>query len=612
MYFESKEVAMNKVRAILVPGSVALSVVLIIAGVTPAYALSPEDLTVTDHAHVTAANAWLDSQMDTSTEVVTASTIAPSTSYASNHLAAVDGTFALTGRSYGTENKAVIAVSSPATVADSYRGVIAGTVTLTPTPWRWIIQAYKRTATATVQIPVQALADPVTGAFSIDLSSVSTSIPGEWELGVLDATASYAPHGPHWPTPNTYAGLEVQQLLVTDAIYYWASTPARTDGTFRFTNSNTGSKLFRLVETATGDVLAESDLRNGLIRSYEYTPSDPEWGTGLQDRTVVYDQALALMAAVSSGRPAQAKELVDGLLLMQTTTGIRAGGFVFAAPQLSPAFADPFYRTGAHAIAVDALLSYIDAYPTDLSIATYRTAAVDGLDFLLGTQSASGATAGLFLGGYGGEVGTPPVFDPSFTIPWASTEHNIDAWQALTHAAAVLGTSPIDYAVIADDLDTAIQSKLWNSTLARFNQGVNGGVPDTADPLDVNSWGAIQLLGAGHTAKVASAMAALTPFEIVDGGIAGYMPFYDSPGYPGATPTLWYEGSFGVLLALYRTGDMAGYRDLLDGLTAGQQADGSFVYATQADALYGISTAKSVASTAWLVLATVGRDDIWN
>lgn len=603
---------MKPARAALIPGGVALAFALAVASIAPAHALAPEDLTTTDHSRIAAANAWLDSQMATSTEVVTSSTIAAGADYPTSHLAAVDGTFTLSDRSYAVENKAVIAVSSPAVVADGYRGVVSGTVLLTPTPWRWIIQGYKRTATGTVQVPVQALADPVTGAFSIDLSGVSPSVPGEWELGVLDASASYAPHGPNWPTPDTYAGLEVQQLLVTDAIYFWSSMPARVDGTFRFTNSNTGAKLFRLVETATGDVLAESDLRNGLIRSYEYTPSDPEWGTGLQDRTVVYDQALAVMAAVSSGRAVQAKELVDGLLLLQTTTGSRAGGFVFAAPQLSPAFADPFYRTGAHAIAVDALLAYLEAYPADPASAVYEAAAIDGLDFLLGTQSTTGATAGLFLGGYGGEVGTPPVFDPGFAITWASTEHNIDAWQTLRRAAAVLGTSPTDYAQIADDLDVAIQAKLWNSSLGRYNQGVNGGVPDTADPLDVNSWGAIQLLGAGHATKAASAMASLAPFEITDGGIDGYTPFYDSPGYPGATPTLWYEGSFGVLLALHRTGDMSGYRDLLDSLSAGQEADGSFVYATQPDPLYGISTAKSVASTAWFVLATVGRDDLWN
>jgi len=588
------------------------SVSLALGAAVPAYALVPEDLTSTDLANITDANSWLASQMQTSTDVVTSSTIAPATTYASSFLGSIQGSFDLNDRTYATENNATISVSSPSTVVDSYRGVITGTVLVPPSPGRWIIQAYKRTSVGTTQVPVQALVNGTTGAFSIDVSSVPTSTAGAWELGLLDASASYAPYGVNWPTPDDYAGLEVQQLLVTDATYFWASAPAWTDGTFRFPNSNTGTKLLRLVDTSTNEVLAEGEISTGLIRSYEYTPSDPEWGTGMQDRTVVYDQALALTAAISSGLASRAKTLVDGLLKLQTTSGTRAGGFVFAAPQLSPSFADPLYRTGAHAIAVDALLGYVAAYSSDPNITTYRAAAVAGLSFLLGTQSTSGATSGLLLGGYGDGVGTPPVFDPSFTISWASTEHNLDAWQTLTHASAVLGDSPVDYGAIADDLDTDMQAKLWNSTEQRFNQGVNGGAPDTADPLDVNSWGAIQLLAAGHTTQSADAMANLSAFEITDGGIDGYVPFYDSPGYPDATPTLWYEGSFGVALALYRVGDMSGYRDLLDSLSAGQESDGSFVYATQLDSMYGISTAKSVASTAWFVIATLGRDEMWN
>lgn len=591
---------------------VIASVSLALGAAAPAYALSPEDLTPTDLTHIANANSWLASQMKTSTNVVTSSTIAPSSAYASNYLGAITGTFAIHDRSYATENRATISVSSPSPVADSYRGVITGTVLVPPAPGRWIVQAYKRTAAATVQVPVQALANGTTGAFSIDLSSIPTGTAGVWELGLLDASSSYQPHGVNWPTPNDYAGLEVQQLLVTDATYYWASAPAWTDGTFRFANSNTGVKLLRLVDSSTHEVLAESDVTTGLIRSYQYTPSDPEWGTGLQDRTVVYDQALALTAAISSGLTTRAKSLVDGLLKLQTTTGSRAGGFVFAAPQLSPSFADPLYRTGAHAIAVDALLGYIAAYPSDPAITSYRAAAVAGIGFLLGTQSTSGATSGLFLGGYGDGVGTPPVFDPTFTISWASAEHNLDAWQTLKHAAVVLGSSPVNYASIAATLDSTIQSKLWNSTAQRFNQGVNGGSPDTADPLDVNSWGAIQLLAAGHATQAASAMAHLSTFEITDGGIHGYVPFYDSPGYPGATPTLWYEGSFGVALAQYRIGNMSAYRTLLDSLSAGQAADGSFVYATKRDSVYGIGTAKSVASTAWFVIATNGRNSMWH
>lgn len=599
-----------------------LSTGMMVAGASPAHALAPEELTVTDHARVAAANAWLDAQMEPRTTAVTASDISASTEYDPGYAGAVTGTFTITGRDYPVENKAVLTVTGatsptgvaasvePDGVADDFRGVFTGQVLLPPEPGRWIIQAYRRTPTATVQVPVQALAAPDTGAFAIDLSAVSAPADGVWELGLLDASAGYAPHGPRWPTGDTYRGLEVQQLLATDAISYWSSVPARTDGTFRFENSHTGVKLFRLVEMATGVVLADSAGRTGLIRSYAYTASDPEWGTGLQDRTVVYDQALALDAALVTDRPGRAKELVDGLLRMQTTTGPHAGGFVFAALQSAPASAERRYRTGAHAVAVDALLGYIQAYPSDPAIGRYRAAAVAGLGFLLGTRSTSGPTTGLFLGGYG-DAGSGGSFDPDVTLAWASTEHNLDAWHALTHAASVLGDASTDYAGLAADLDDAMQSTLWNSALARFDQGVSAAGPDTADALDVSSWGAVQLLAAGHEARAADALAALSSFEITDAGIDGYMPYYDSPAYPGAVPTLWFEGSFGVALALHRAGDADGYRALIDSLGAAQAPDGSFPYATRSDHRYGISTASAVAGTAWMVLATAGRDDVW-
>ena len=78
-----------------------------------------------------------------------------------------------------------------------------------------------------------------------------------------------------------------------------------------------------------------------------------------------------------------------------------------------------------------------------------------------------------------------------------STEHNIDAWQTLHLAANVLNDP--SYSAAATTLDTAIVNQLWNRVHGRFNQGLNSDESaDTTDPLDVNSWGALYLLDAGH------------------------------------------------------------------------------------------------------------------
>lgn len=571
----------------------------------------PAQLDSDDQAKIVLASGWLEDMTHTRTDTVTDSSISPDSDYAPSYQGSVSGTFNLQDRSFASD--ASIQVTSPTTVSDSYRGVITGQVLETPTPWRWIIQAYKRENGVISQVAVQTLADGVTGAFSIDLSGVDPATPGEWMLGLLDAEASYAPYGTKWPDAN-YVGLEVQQYVVTDAVYYWSTTPAKTDGTFEFADSNTGKKLFRLVDTTTNpdDILAEYVKQTGLIRSYKYSSGEAGYGTALEDRSFVYDQAVAIFAAISTANDVQAKLLVDGLLELQTTSGAHDGGFVFAAPQLSPTYTDMLYRTGSHAIATDALLAYIEHYPSDVDVATYKAAATNALAYMQTTYSSSGQTEGLYKGGFGLYSGDPQVFDANYTIQWASTEHNIDAWHALMRAARVLGTDDVDYKGQATALNTAIYTRLFNVSEQRLNQGIDEDGPDTADPLDVNSWGAIQLYASGKVGAAKSALDRVGLFLNTKEGINGYAPFYDAGGYPGATPTVWFEGTFGVALAYYKTGHYDEYRNLLDNAATAQEANGSFRYATDADTMYEIGISESVASTAWYVIATAGRDTLWN
>ena len=120
------------------------------------------------------------------------------------------------------------------------------------------------------------------------------------------------------------------------------------------------------------------------------------------------------------------------------------------------------------------------------------------------------------------------------------------------------------------------------------------------------------MYSSGRYDQALQALNRLDPFQFTKSGVTGYAPFYDSAGYPGAVPTVWFEGSFGAALAQYHVGNYDAYRTLINQLVPGQQGDGSFKYATDEDSTYSISTRKSVASTAWYVLATTGRAAIWN
>ncbi|MDB5160351.1 MAG: hypothetical protein JWO99_614 [Candidatus Saccharibacteria bacterium] len=572
----------------------------------------PGAITGADTTHATQALSWLTSMTKTRTVVTTDSTVTPNTEYASSYTGSISGTFQLDGVSYPAKNDASIEIDSPTTVADNYAGIISGKVLTTPTPNRWIIQVYKLTGSGEVQVAKQALADGTTGNFTIDLSDIVSPPVGKWEFGILDANAGYAPYGVKWPSASYYNGLEVQQKLVTDAIYDWSTTKALVDGTFTFPDSNTGKKLFRLVDTASGDVLAEHVAQTGLIRSFELDPSDPSYGTAFEDQSYVYDQALALFAAIGTDNQSLADTLANGLLNFQVTAGPLVGGFVFAAPQLSPTFRDNQIRTGAHAIATDALLSYIDKYPHATNIVADTAAAHSALDFINGTLSASGTTSGLYLGGYGDYSGPSGSFAPNTVITWASTEHNIDIWNMFEKAAKVFGDATNNYTQKAATLNQVIINKLYSPTEQRYYQGMQPSGVDTADPLDVNTWGAMQMYSSGRYDQALQSLNRLQPFTFTSHGVTGYAPFYDSAGYPGAVPTVWFEGSFGAALAQYHVGNYDAYRTLINQLIPGQQGDGSFQYATDEDVTYGISTRKSVASTAWYILATTGRSAIWN
>ena len=582
------------------------------SGVFASMTTGPAALTASDITRITNANNWLAGMLLPNVKIATNSIIMPDQQYADSYTGATGGSFVLSGRTYTSAPSSSVVVTSPSVVSDSFRGVITGHVTMPPASGRWIIQAYKNNNGVITQVPRQALADGVSGSFSIDLSTVSSSYTGQWVLGVLDASANFAEYGTKWPSPDYYTNIVVQELVVTDTTYLWASTPATVDGRFAFPNDQIGAKIFRLYDTSSGEVLAESFKPTGLIRSYDYQPTEAGYGTGIQDLTYVYDQALALYSATSQNQATQATLLVDGLLKMQTKTGMHTGGFVFAAPQLSPTYTSAYYRTGASALAVDALLTYIKMYPHDTNIEAYKSAALSGISFINSTYSNTGPTAGLYLGGFGNYSGTPQVFDPNYVVTFASTEHNLDVWHVFIDAAQIFGDTLTNYSQKAKDLDTVMTAQLYNSSLQRFNQGINGGVADTSDALDINSWGAIQLYATNKTTQAQMALAHFSAFSYTVNGISGFAPFYDSPGYPGAVANVWYEGSFGAALSLYDTGNYSAYRTLINQLSAAQQTDGSFRYAEVVDTTYGIGVSRSVASTAWYLLATVGRNVLWN
>jgi hypothetical protein len=182
--------------------------------------------------------------------------------------------------------------------------------------------------------------------------------------------------------------------------------------------------------------------------------------------------------------------------------------------------------------------------------------------------------------GYGLVVGGPDV-------PWASTEHNLEARAFVAELSAVLAGRPADPgtgrpcqpgldgldAVGAQDLaaaagtaveriDRAIDAELF----ARDGGGrahLRQGLGDDARPLDVQALGILWLLRQDRPADAAAVEAytdaamAVSERRVGEQAFTGYRPFADGVG----ADVLWMEGTLQMRLAKARLGSDVGTLD---------------------------------------------------
>lgn len=465
--------------------------------------------------------------------------------------------------------------------------------------WSWVrsmLRSPTRVESSTTLVPDREYpaewTGPVRGTFTVDGVPTPPVVPAATAPGAGPAAPSDAPGA-----GGTYRGWEIRSFATTDRRHLVGVQPAAADGSFRFASSAPGTKTFQLVAAGPGQtdpagrVLAEHAPATGVVRSA--VGGD---GTGDEDaRGYAYDQALALQSALVVDDPATARVLVQGLVALQTRTGGQTGGFVTSAPQANPAGGEPVHRTGNTAIALSALLSYLPR-ASEPDAPAVREAAGRAVDWLLRQQLPTGPLAGLLTGGWD-RAGS----GPGTRLPFASTEHNLDAWQALSRAGRVLDCPRCTTAAAA--VRDAILAVLWEPGEGRFLQGVRPEGPDPVEPLDVNSWGAIFLDAVGRTDLATVSLDRTAAFAVSDGPLSGYLAFRAQPTVPDPVPAVWLEGSFGVALARARHGG-AGYADTMAGLGAAQGPDGSLPMASAVDVDRELSTVPSVAATTWFILAS--------
>ncbi|WP_298751353.1 hypothetical protein [uncultured Serinicoccus sp.] len=543
---------------------------------------------------------WVRAQLGSGTPVATPSVIAPDEAYPDAWTGPLSGTFELVGVDPPGQLTQTPVELDEAPDPDA-PGVVHGQVSVPPSPGRWIIDVVRRTPGGEVSAQLQTLVDPA-GRFSVDLAAAAPGT-GEWGLRLLDAQAGYAQHGATWPSPAVFEHLEVQLWVVTDAAYHVGTTTARVDGTFLLPESRPGAKVLRLVDTRTGQVLAEAAPDTGLVRSFDVPEAHP-----LHGRTYAYDQALALLTALSVGDEETARRLGQGLLALQVDDGPQQGALVASSAVLAPGYARPELRTGIHGVGTYALLRWLgELDPQDPARAEAEAGATWAVAWLMHQQVPEGPLAGLVTAGYGQDG--PGGFDPDAALPWASTEHNLDAWHALDLAGTTLsGASGVAAGQAADRLDAAVMALLWDPQVGGFLQGRSPAGPDPTRALDVDSWGAVWLQATGRPSLAAGALARTADLAWTHDGRSGYAP------HVVQQPLVWTEGTAGVALAQQRVGDATGARATLDGLgPAGP--DGARPGATRDDAAVSMTTASAVAGVTWVLLteqALAGRPSIWD
>jgi hypothetical protein len=560
----------------------------------------PNAINITEQAN---SHTWITEQLRPILSNVAGYSITPSTAYDASFTGLTTGNFVVPNGTPVTDVSPIFLSFGLSNAA--FSGPFGGTV-FPPAPANSReIRCYLRTSAEDLQFTV-----PVTDSTSSNGTWTATAagLSGIWVLRLFDI-ATNTQIGDAWiegQPLQKYLNLEVRVFTISNL---QQSKPAiktlsTNGGTFDLEVNTVGAKRWELFNTATNTVLASNAETTSLVRSYKLGLGDLGYQTPFEQRCyVAYDQALAIIANVLT--LGGSKRLVEGALSTQ-----RAGGwFPFSVGQTDPqGDAGTQMYTGAHAWMIYGLAFWynheIHASALKTSVFTAILNAVNWLDTM--RVGNTGFQMDLYRGGMN--------LPTQISIPWCALKHNIDVWFALVEAYRATGISSL--LVRADKLKTAILTHFWNENTRRFRQVISSPTAyDNRDSLGVNSWGAIWLDAVGELEKRDCAMERVATYFVQQAvGQAGYRPYTPSGGYSGASSTIWGEGSFGVALAWYRFGRFDKYNEVMANLTFMRNNLGGYGYSTIGDGIYevGIFPLGSVASTAWFILATKGREEIWN
>jgi hypothetical protein len=347
----------------------------------------------------------------------------------------------------------------------------------------------------------------------------------------------------------------------------------------------------------------------------------------LEQRSFVYDDALAALAFLSASRGDRARAILTQLANLQSDDG----SLPFSVDTYLGRVVDECRRTGALAWVGYAALRYEFEIGSD-EFRPFAERLANYLQTLQVTQSGGyrtdDARYGSVLAGRGRYDSAYNLIDTPMTF--VSTEHNIDAYFFFRDLAYLTGTDR--YGQVAHLIKQSLLTHHWDGADQRFYQGISLGGPDAGRALDLSSWGGLFLLAVGEIDKARAVASTLSDFRVRGVGVAlssdpnsfnqtfsspgpfdGYKPYAPGAGYNAPPELIWAEGTWGVLLLRLRLGE-----DISSDLTSMQRLQavdpqGGFVQATAGSRSrpYEFHVWPAVAGTAWAAIVTGDPTTFW-
>jgi hypothetical protein len=461
---------------------------------------------------------------------------------------------------------------------------------------------------------------------SVVLENAEDGSTARWSASGTGATISnLAPNSVSPPEPPYGTGnvLRFHAGSANDVITYTGSgfpDTIDTELSFEHLETTTASFVFDVSLATANGLVTDIEVTSspagpatlaGTVITLPIGPGTGSWHTTLVDlpaliSSLVSDTLVSITSFKLTLTTAGTDLYLDNLTVGTTQPANSLG---FSYDTYNGQVDQAYIRAGAMAWVVYAYCVYMQLAQDYSSIFQLQGM----INFLLTLQStAPDLTNGLFYEGYGRYQDPGYQFVPGL-VQAVSTEHQIDLWFAFRRAANVLSaaatflpkTNQITGAQASSLLSTvssvsAAASTAWTNLVANlyvapsdetpghFAQGATGNTLDTSQALDASGhWAAMlahangrddialecakfvceNFLLTNQTIALSSQPDSYNQAYHVSTPFSGMKPYNDSPGgYSGSPPSVWQEGTWGMILMLLELYDITGLADYFTGL----------------------------------------------